>query len=312
MVTRQEIEAGRTPKGGFTRAQLAKWGVPWPPKKGWKKRLIEQGGTVKDRKTDLEYNFEISVSCPRCRAAPGSPCIKISLTSGDERNQAREIACVSCRAQEGGVCRGGRECDQRVEDWCLANPTPVKNRFTHAQRKAAAKPDVPEVALEPTPPSESKAPASYTIDDAEKKRIKNHAKKWGITPEADYYLLWRVQHGRCFICVQPETYIHPRGAKPQALSLDHDHGHCPSSYGCVKCIRFFLCRECNTRLGRVERREEEPTPADIVYIRLTQMIRDGHMDHPLSKFLLDPDRLEVIAKTGEFVEQAIGKMYPKA
>src|SRR6476661_6380500 len=24
-----EIEAGRTPRGGFTRAQTAKWGVPW-------------------------------------------------------------------------------------------------------------------------------------------------------------------------------------------------------------------------------------------------------------------------------------------
>ncbi|MGO9354981.1 MAG: hypothetical protein ACLP3C_30650, partial [Mycobacterium sp.] len=29
--TPDEIEAARTPAGGWTRAQLAVWGVPWPP-----------------------------------------------------------------------------------------------------------------------------------------------------------------------------------------------------------------------------------------------------------------------------------------
>ncbi|MFI5614987.1 hypothetical protein [Amycolatopsis sp. NPDC051903] len=37
-----EIEAARTPAGGFTRAQLAAWGVAWPPPKGWKKDLIDR------------------------------------------------------------------------------------------------------------------------------------------------------------------------------------------------------------------------------------------------------------------------------
>lgn len=36
---REDIEARRTPRGGWTREQLAEWGVPWPPPKGWKKRL---------------------------------------------------------------------------------------------------------------------------------------------------------------------------------------------------------------------------------------------------------------------------------
>lgn len=40
MPTEAEIEAARTAKGGWTKAQLAKWGVPWPPPKGWKQRLI--------------------------------------------------------------------------------------------------------------------------------------------------------------------------------------------------------------------------------------------------------------------------------
>ncbi len=36
-----EIEAARTSRGGWTRESLARWGVPWPPPKGWKKALIE-------------------------------------------------------------------------------------------------------------------------------------------------------------------------------------------------------------------------------------------------------------------------------
>lgn len=41
-VTREEVEAARTPAGGWTRAQLEAWGVPWPPPSGWKRRLVEQ------------------------------------------------------------------------------------------------------------------------------------------------------------------------------------------------------------------------------------------------------------------------------
>ena len=42
-ITGQEIMAAQTPKGGWTKAQLAKWGVPWPPPQGWKKSLITYG-----------------------------------------------------------------------------------------------------------------------------------------------------------------------------------------------------------------------------------------------------------------------------
>jgi hypothetical protein len=38
-MTREEIEAARTPKGGWTKSQLAEWGVPWPPPKGWRAKL---------------------------------------------------------------------------------------------------------------------------------------------------------------------------------------------------------------------------------------------------------------------------------
>lgn len=40
---RREIDAKRTPRGGWSRNQLAQWGVSWPPPKGWKRRLEEEG-----------------------------------------------------------------------------------------------------------------------------------------------------------------------------------------------------------------------------------------------------------------------------
>lgn len=33
--TREEVFDARTSKGGWTRAQLEQWGVPWPPPRGW-------------------------------------------------------------------------------------------------------------------------------------------------------------------------------------------------------------------------------------------------------------------------------------
>lgn len=38
-VSEAEILAARTPGGSWTRATLARWGVAWPPPKGWKERL---------------------------------------------------------------------------------------------------------------------------------------------------------------------------------------------------------------------------------------------------------------------------------
>jgi len=35
IIPEADIMAKRTPKGGWTRADLARWGVPWPPPKGW-------------------------------------------------------------------------------------------------------------------------------------------------------------------------------------------------------------------------------------------------------------------------------------
>ncbi|MCQ1945995.1 MULTISPECIES: hypothetical protein [unclassified Arthrobacter] len=42
MPTREEIEAARTPAGGFTKQQLELWGISWPPPRGWRLRLEEE------------------------------------------------------------------------------------------------------------------------------------------------------------------------------------------------------------------------------------------------------------------------------
>jgi len=39
-ITAQLIEEGRSPAGGWSKAQLALLGVEWPPVKGWKEAAI--------------------------------------------------------------------------------------------------------------------------------------------------------------------------------------------------------------------------------------------------------------------------------
>lgn len=40
-VSAHEIIAEMTPKGGWKAATLSKWGVSWPPPKGWKEKLVQ-------------------------------------------------------------------------------------------------------------------------------------------------------------------------------------------------------------------------------------------------------------------------------
>jgi hypothetical protein len=37
----EEVYQAQTVNGGWTRDTLARWGVPWPPPKGWRRRLRE-------------------------------------------------------------------------------------------------------------------------------------------------------------------------------------------------------------------------------------------------------------------------------
>lgn len=46
----EEIEAARTTSGGWTRDQLAKWGVPWPPPSGWRHKLEREWRASQSKK----------------------------------------------------------------------------------------------------------------------------------------------------------------------------------------------------------------------------------------------------------------------
>lgn len=54
---RRELIASRqTENGGWTKAQLAEWGVPWPPPPGWRVSLILHGIPYKIPSVDCDDN----------------------------------------------------------------------------------------------------------------------------------------------------------------------------------------------------------------------------------------------------------------
>lgn len=55
-VSRQEVEAGKTPRGAWTKKQLAEWGVPWPPPKGWREAL-ERGHPIPEHRFKTTFYF---------------------------------------------------------------------------------------------------------------------------------------------------------------------------------------------------------------------------------------------------------------
>jgi hypothetical protein len=69
--TRAEVEAARTPRGGFTKATVAQWGVPWPLTKGWIERLL--GEPEREGPYWVEVTARYRGHCHRCGAdiAPG-------------------------------------------------------------------------------------------------------------------------------------------------------------------------------------------------------------------------------------------------
>ena len=55
-VSNEEIEAGKSVRGGWTRKTLAGWGVPWRPPRGWRRALIA-GRAIPKRKRRKFSNF---------------------------------------------------------------------------------------------------------------------------------------------------------------------------------------------------------------------------------------------------------------
>ena len=60
-LTDAEIEAGKSAKGGFTRAQLAAWGVSWPPMQGWRAALLA-GRPIPKRRNRLGREKRLSTN----------------------------------------------------------------------------------------------------------------------------------------------------------------------------------------------------------------------------------------------------------
>ena len=92
MLTEEDIEACRTAKGGFSKAQLAVWGVAWPPKTGWKKALIEGRDPNNPDSTDGEFipAMPIAASPARPGADPHELLRKVVLAV-IERGHASDL-----------------------------------------------------------------------------------------------------------------------------------------------------------------------------------------------------------------------------
>jgi hypothetical protein len=79
-------------------------------------------------------------------------------------------------------------------------------------------------------------------------------KEWGRgsvlgkfhTTETWYEAKLAEQDGHCALCSRE------REENGNRLAIDHDHGCCPKSGSCGKCLRGILCRRCNLRLGNLD------------------------------------------------------------
>jgi hypothetical protein len=89
-LTAEEIEAGKTEAGGYTKAQLAEWGIEWPPPKGWKEKLLAGDAfepyvappvTEEEEWWSRQLCIEVGDSDPdRIIGAPPLPCWRAYLS----------------------------------------------------------------------------------------------------------------------------------------------------------------------------------------------------------------------------------------
>lgn len=100
--TAAEIEAAKTPRGGWTRETLAQWGVDWPPPNGWRERLTG--------------NHPIEKPCPQCGAEAGQPCMG---KRGRERKVFHRV-------------RGSRRAHMRVNLRAVEVESPIEHLLVSA------------------------------------------------------------------------------------------------------------------------------------------------------------------------------------
>lgn len=87
----------------------------------------------------------------------------------------------------------------------------------------------------------------------------------GVTPfKLD--AIFNSQDGKCMTCDTYEGQIGLNG-KPVVLQIDHDHDCCQQSFSCGKCIRGFLCQECNHAEGIIRSRGLECINSIIEYVK---------------------------------------------
>lgn len=87
MITAETIFAARTEKGGWTKAQLAKWGVPWPPRKGWIQKLIDREEIEPDEMPE-DMRLEVAITILERRAANNEHLGRANRTSPDGNSVA--------------------------------------------------------------------------------------------------------------------------------------------------------------------------------------------------------------------------------
>jgi hypothetical protein len=57
-----EIRAARTARGGWTKATLKRWGVSWPPTKGWKAKLEQAWYETERKRTNITTISELETT----------------------------------------------------------------------------------------------------------------------------------------------------------------------------------------------------------------------------------------------------------
>lgn len=110
-MTAEEIEAKMTPAGGYTRATLAAWGVPWPPPKGWKDALVARsvsGGAPKlvGKLLDLADYYEPN-----------------DLSASTTIRAAANFIAQGIEARQGGDAEGGSVHESPVAEGDAPNPS---------------------------------------------------------------------------------------------------------------------------------------------------------------------------------------------
>jgi hypothetical protein len=75
--------------------------------------------------------------------------------------------------------------------------------------------------------------------------------RYGLT-QGGFNRLLETQQYACGMCHGPFV-------DGQPIFIDHDHSCCPDEKrSCGKCVRGLLCLSCNTTLGHIERKYEQP------------------------------------------------------